>query len=80
MAIQTHFEKELSDLKETLLTMASHSEAAVKNAVEALTNRDYDLAQRVREDADVLRVDLVEVLETGGEMSTLRPIVAYGQD
>ena len=25
MAIQTHFEKELSDLKETLLTMASHS-------------------------------------------------------
>src|SRR6267378_867662 len=54
MAIQTHFEKELSDLKETLLTMASHAEAAVKNAIEALTNRDYDLAQRVRDDDTVI--------------------------
>ena len=35
MAIQTHFDKELSDLKEILLTMASHAEAAVKNAIEA---------------------------------------------
>jgi phosphate transport system protein len=43
-----HFEQELSALKNLLLTMASHAEAAVKQAVNAVLNRDYDLAMRVR--------------------------------
>jgi phosphate transport system protein len=47
--MQTHFEKELSDLKEMLLTMASHAETAVKQAVEALTTRDQELARSVKE-------------------------------
>src|SRR5436190_2560023 len=59
--MQTYFEKELSDLKEKLLTMASHAESAVKNAIEALTNRDYDLACRVREQDAVLDRFEVEV-------------------
>ena len=43
-----HFEQELSALKNVLLTMASHAEAAVKQAVDAVVKRDYDLALRVR--------------------------------
>src|SRR5213080_594478 len=52
--MQTHFEKELSDLKAKLLTMASHAETSVRNAIQALTNRDYDLAKKVREDDVVI--------------------------
>ena len=57
--MQTHFEKGLSDLKGKLLTMASHAETAVREAVQALTNRDYDLARKVREDDSV--IDRLEI-------------------
>jgi phosphate transport system protein len=53
------FEQELSILKNMLLTMASHAESAVKQALDAVTNRDYDLAMRVR-DADSI-IDQFEV-------------------
>jgi phosphate transport system protein len=43
----THFEQQLAELKNTLLTMASHAETAVREAVRALTERDHDLALRV---------------------------------
>jgi phosphate transport system protein len=74
--MQTHFEKELSDLKETLLTMASHAEAAVKNSVEALTNRDYDLAQRVREDDDVIDKFELEVDEMAIHLLAKAPLAS----
>jgi phosphate transport system protein len=53
------FDQELSILRNMLLTMASHAESAVKQALEAVTNRDYDLAIRVR-DADSV-IDQFEV-------------------
>jgi phosphate transport system protein len=74
--MQTHFEKELSDLKETLLTMASHAEASVKNAVEALTNRDYDLAQRVREDDVVIDKFELEVDEMAIHLLAKAPLAS----
>jgi phosphate transport system protein len=74
--MQTHFEKELADLKETLLTMASHSEAAVKNAIEALTNRDYDLAQRVREDDTVIDKFELEVDEMAINLLAKAPLAS----
>jgi len=55
-----HFQEELLELKNTLLKMAGHAEAAVKRALEALDNRDYDLALRVRADDEVL--DRFEIL------------------
>ncbi|MCU0771643.1 MAG: phosphate signaling complex protein PhoU [Verrucomicrobia bacterium] len=45
----THHEQELSELKQRLLNMGSRAELAVAQAIEALTNRDADLARRVRE-------------------------------
>jgi phosphate transport system protein len=61
MSIQTHFDKELGDLKEKLLTMAGHAETAVRRALEALATRDQDLAREVREKDAVLDRFEVEV-------------------
>ena len=38
--MERHFDSELNMLKEKLLTMASHAEAAVNQSVQALANRD----------------------------------------
>jgi len=74
--MQTHFEKELANLKTKLLTMASHAETAVKNAVEALTNRDYDLACRVREQDAVLDRFEVEVDEAAIHLLAKAPLAS----
>ena len=55
--------QELAELKNLLLTMASHAETAVKQAVEALVKRDYDLALRVRADDAVIDRFEIEVDE-----------------
>ena len=54
-----HFENELVGLKEKLLTMASHAEGAVTKAINALTERDDELARRVM--ADDVIVDQLEI-------------------
>jgi phosphate transport system protein len=59
-----HFEQELAALKNMLLTMASHAEAAVNRAVEALMTRDHDLALQVLADDEVIDRFEVEVDET----------------
>jgi phosphate transport system protein len=61
--METHFEHELGGLKERLLTMASHAESAVNRAVQALTERDYDLALKVKDEDDILDRLEVEVDE-----------------
>jgi phosphate transport system protein len=48
------FDQELAELKEKLLTMASHAESGVHRAVEALGKRDYDMALRVQADDSVI--------------------------
>ena len=57
--MERHFDTELNELRQRLLAMASHAEAAVNQAMRALVERDYDLAVRVR-DADRL-IDELEV-------------------
>jgi len=57
------FDQELSELKEKLLTMASHAELGVRRAVEALVKRDYDLALAVQADDTVIDRFEVEVDE-----------------
>ena len=55
----SHFEQELTELKERLLTMASHAETSVRDAVKSLVERDDELAQRVKEDDSI--VDRLEI-------------------
>ncbi|HEY9175977.1 MAG TPA: phosphate signaling complex protein PhoU [Verrucomicrobiae bacterium] len=61
--METHFEHELGSLKAQLLTMASHAEKAVNEAVRALVNRDHDLAEKVRHDDEILDRYEVEIDE-----------------
>src|SRR5580765_6351848 len=56
-----HFDQELAEFKEKLLTMASHAEAAVRRSIEALVNRDSELARQVRAADEVIDRYEVEV-------------------
>lgn len=55
----THHDQELLDLKQLLLTMASHSRDAVTRAIRALTERDEALARNVIADDTI--VDQLEI-------------------
>jgi phosphate transport system protein len=76
MALPTHFERELSDLKQKLLTMASHAEKSVRNAVDAVTHRDYDLACRVRADDSVLDRFEIEIDEAAIHLLSKAPLAS----
>src|SRR5437764_11897020 len=57
--MEHHIDMDLGELKQKLLTMASHAETAVNEALRALVERDYDLALRVKENDNV--IDQLEV-------------------
>lgn len=57
--MEYHIDMDLGELKQKLLTMASHAETAVNEALRALLERDYDLALRVKEDDTV--IDQLEI-------------------
>jgi phosphate transport system protein len=59
MENQIVIDMDLDELKQKLLTMASHAETAVNEALRALIERDYDLALRVKESDNV--IDQLEV-------------------
>ena len=59
--METHLEMELDGLKQQLLLMASHAETAVNQAVQALVQRDYDLALQVRENDRIIDQFEVEI-------------------
>lgn len=52
--MEHHIDMELGELKQKLLTMASHAETAVNESLRALVERDYDLALRVKDNDTVL--------------------------
>jgi len=55
----THFENEMTDLKEKLLLMASLASAAVTRSIKALVDRDDDLARAViEEDTAIDRLEM----------------------
>jgi phosphate transport system protein len=56
-----HFETELDNLKQKLLAMAGHAEAAVNQAVQALTERDHELAIEVNENDKILDQFEIEI-------------------
>ncbi len=57
----THYNTELSALKESLLAMASHAESAVTRAMRALVDRDDNLARQVEEDDNILDQYEIEI-------------------
>ena len=69
-----HFEQEISVLTNLLLAMASHAESAVKEAVDAVVNRDHDLALRVRADDSVIDRFEVDVDEMAIRLLAKAPL------
>ncbi|HEX4265856.1 MAG TPA: phosphate signaling complex protein PhoU [Verrucomicrobiae bacterium] len=69
-----HFETELDALKQKLLTMASHAEKAVNESMQALMQRDTDLALRVRGNDDVIDQFEVEIDDVAILLLTKAPL------
>ena len=74
--METHFEQEIGNLKERLLAMASHAEAAVNRAVQALVNRDHDLALQVKQDDAILDRFEIEIDEMAIALLAKAPLAS----
>jgi phosphate transport system protein len=72
----TPLDKELTELKEKLLTMASHASIAVRNAIQALVDRDDDLARKVKEDDDIIDRYEMEVDELSLVLLSRAPLAS----
>jgi len=72
--MQTHHDKELAEMKDKLLLMASHAESAVSRAVQAVVNRDETLAAQVRRDEHILDEFEVTMDEMGVALLTKAPM------
>ena len=72
--MDNHFEMGLDELRQRLLTMASRAETAVNRAVQALVQRDHDLALRVKEEDRVIDQLEVEIDEFAIQLLTKAPL------
>jgi phosphate transport system protein len=63
MTVQRHFDEELSNLKEKLLTMASLVESMIFKAVKSLIERDESLIQDVTKDEEKINLMEIEIDE-----------------
>jgi len=72
--MENHFESGIENLRQKLLVMASYTEKSVNNAVQALTQRDHDLALRVKADDDVIDRCEVEIDDLAIQLLTKAPL------
>ena len=70
------FEAGLENLRQKLLLMASRAETSVNQAVQALMQRDYDLAVKVREDDVAIDQFEVEIDEMAIQLLTKAPLAS----
>jgi phosphate transport system protein len=71
-----HFDMELDVLKQKLLTMASHAETAVNEALQALAQRDLDLALSVKNNDRIIDQFEVEIDEMVIQLLTKAPLAS----
>ena len=74
--MERHFDQELGELKERLLTMASHAENAVNEALKALINRDLELALKVKESDAILDRFEVEIDDLAIQLLSKAPLAS----
>ena len=72
--MENYFETGLDSLKQKLLTMASHAETAVNQSVQALVQRDLELALRVKEDDRVIDQFEIEIDDLVIQLLTKAPL------
>lgn len=74
--MDNHFEMGLDALRQKLLTMASHAETNVNQSLQALIQRDYQLALQVKADDRVLDQLEVEIDELVIQLLTKAPLAS----
>ena len=74
--METHFQKELQELKESLLMMAALVEGAISDAVQSLVKRDSDLAQKTFEGEEKINAMEIAIDDSCFELLALRQPMA----
>jgi len=74
--MHTAIDKELAELKQKLLTMASHTETSVREAVAALVTRNDDLVAKVKANDDVIDAFEVEIDDLAVHLLAKAPLAS----
>jgi phosphate transport system protein len=74
--MENHFDLGLDELRQKLLLMASRAETAVNDSVQALMQRNYDLAMQVRADDDIIDDFEIEIDELAIQLLTKAPLAS----
>jgi phosphate transport system protein len=74
--METHFQKELQDLKQDLLKMAALVEGAISTAVQSLIKRDLDLAKKTFEGEDQINGMEIDIEDKCLKLLALRQPMA----
>jgi phosphate transport system protein len=74
--MDNHFETGLEELRQKLLLMASRAETSVNDAVQALMQRNFDLAAKVRADDDIIDRYEIEIDEMAIQLLTKAPLAS----
>lgn len=74
--METHFQKELQELKEDLLKMAALVEEAISTAIQSLVRRDSDLAKKTLDGEDRINGIEIEIEEKCLKLLALRQPMA----
>ena len=74
--MDNHFDMGLEELRQKLLLMASRAETAVNDSVQALMQRNHDLAVKVRADDDVIDRFEIEIDEMAIQLLTKAPLAS----
>ncbi|MBI3869592.1 MAG: phosphate signaling complex protein PhoU [Verrucomicrobia bacterium] len=72
----THHDQELAHLKERLISMATHAEAAVNRYIKALLDRDSDAAAKAKEEDRVIDQLEVEIDELAIALLAKAPLAS----
>jgi phosphate transport system protein len=72
--MDNHFEMGLDALRQKLLLMASHAETAVNQSLQALVQRDHDLALRVKDNDRIIDQFEVEIDDLVIQLLTKAPL------
>ncbi len=72
--MENHFEAGIENLRQQLLLMASHAEKLVNEAVQALMQRDHDLALRAKANDHMLDQFEIEIDELAIQLLTKAPL------
>jgi phosphate transport system protein len=72
--MDSHFEKQLDTIREHLLKMAGHTEAILNQAMQALIQRDSNLASKVKESDQIIDQFEVEIDDLVVQQLTKAPL------